>query len=74
MCGLFLFCFVFLSINRYLMSNRRYIEKIVDIFQVMNDIFEKSLKYISCTVLKLKFISIISYTGTEFQYIFPLER
>ncbi|MRR42616.1 PadR family transcriptional regulator, partial [Bacillus anthracis] len=24
------------------MSNRRYIEKIVDIFQVMNDIFEKS--------------------------------
>ncbi|AJG31631.1 hypothetical protein AB893_25440 [Bacillus anthracis] len=33
-------------ISRYLLSNRRYIEIIADIFRVVFDIFEKSLIYL----------------------------
>ncbi|AMR05063.1 hypothetical protein AXW78_24025 [Bacillus thuringiensis] len=36
-----------LSISRYPLSNRRYIEIIADIFGVMVDIFEKSLIYLA---------------------------
>ncbi|KAB1376193.1 hypothetical protein FNE58_24750 [Bacillus thuringiensis] len=36
-----------LLISRYPLSNRRYIEIIADIFRVMDDIFEKSLIYLT---------------------------
>ncbi|MGG0730079.1 hypothetical protein [Bacillus paramycoides] len=35
-----------MSVNRYSVSKRRYIEKIVDIFGEMIDIIEKSLIYL----------------------------